>query len=198
MKLNKKIKKKNNSHTRRDWHTNQEEQGNPWWHGTCAFTEGKRWGESSSVKQGHTFWIILAKTKCVWLCQTKRSFPEQWCVFCDADFYPSILAKTTNKLISQNTKLNHSFLHPIPPFLWPHCLLFHALFWTPPCIYIHSFQPFSCCLPHPPLTFSALFSNANRLDQASSSSPASPSWSRWHTQCLTSSLVRYPSRHLGS
>lgn len=94
--------------------------------------------------------------------------------------------------ISQNIKLNCSFPHPIPPFFWSHCLLFRTLFSTPPCIYIHSFQPFSCCLPHPLLTFSALFSNANILAWASFRSPASPSCFRWHT------LSFWPHRWLGT
>lgn len=56
-------------------------------------------------------------------------------------------------------KLNHSSLYPLPPFFLSHCLLFRALFWTLPCIYIHPSSPFYAVY----LSFRLLFSSLQTL-----------------------------------
>lgn len=65
-------------------------------------------------------------------------------------------SETAKKLVSQNMKLNHSSLYPLPPFFLSHCLLFRALFWTLPCIYIHPSSPFYAVYLSLRLLFSSL------------------------------------------
>lgn len=143
---------------------------------------------------------------CLWPCQSKLSWAKQcWCVLCvktnyskNAKFHLSMSSWQNSQKACFPKYETKSFLSlPPPPFFLSHCLLFRALFWTLPCIYIHPSSPFYAVYLSLRLLFCSLQMLIGCLNVLQSLC-VSVLVVLMHCQYLTSSLVWYPSHHLGS